>query len=103
MRVRRQSQFVGHKAWSQAPLRLNRRVNVLPQPGTGHRKFASFRRRLALAACVAEVVTCCRSTWKMGGRRHTAPGVAGEVVGLETVLTAERGGGEEEGIVWEWL
>jgi hypothetical protein len=45
-----------------APLRLNRLVNVLPQPGTGQRKFASFRRRLALAAWVAEVVTCCRST-----------------------------------------
>jgi hypothetical protein len=27
------------------------------------------------------------------------PGVAGEVVGLERVLTAESGGGEEEGIV----
>src|SRR6266850_276498 len=61
MRVRRQSQLVGHKAWSQAPLRLNRLVNVLPQPGTGHRKLDSFRRLLALAAWVAEVVTCCRS------------------------------------------
>ena len=51
MRIRRQftvrwAQSVG----SQAPLRLNRLVNVLPQPGTGHRKLASFRRRLALAA-----------------------------------------------------
>jgi len=35
----------------------------------------------------------------MGGSRHTVPGVAGEVVGLETVLTAERGG-EEDGMVW---
>jgi len=35
----------------------------------------------------------------MGGSRHTVPGVAGEIVGLETVLTAESGGGEEEGIV----
>jgi hypothetical protein len=32
-----------------------------------------------------------------------APGVAGDVVGLETVLTAESGGGEEEGMVCEWL
>jgi hypothetical protein len=39
----------------------------------------------------------------MGGSRHTAPGVAGEVVGLDTVLTAERGGGEEDGMVWAWL
>jgi hypothetical protein len=84
---------------SHAPLRLNRLVNVLPQPGTGHKKLASFRRRLALAAWVAEVVTCCRSTWKMGGSRHTAPGVAGEVAGLDTVLTAESGGGEDDGIV----
>jgi len=35
----------------------------------------------------------------MGGRRHTVPGVAGERVGLDTVLTADRGG-EEDGMVW---
>ena len=51
------------------PRRLNRRVNVLPHPGTGHWKLASFRRRLALAAWVALVVTVCFSTWRMGGRR----------------------------------
>jgi len=34
--------------------------------------MASFRRLLALAACVAVVVTCCFSTWRMGGSR-TAP------------------------------
>ena len=55
------------------PLRLKRRVNVLPQPGTGHTKFASFLRRLALAACVALVVTCCFSTCMMGGRRGIEP------------------------------
>ena len=52
---------------------MKRRVNVLPQPGTGHTKFASFLRRLALAACVALVVTCCFSTCMMGGRRGIAP------------------------------
>ena len=54
-----------------APLRLKRLVNVLPQPGTGQVKFASFRRRLALAACVALVVTCCFSTCMIGGSRGT--------------------------------
>jgi hypothetical protein len=34
----------------------------------------------------------------MGGSRHIVPGVAGEVVGLDTVLTADSGG-EEDGIV----
>ena len=53
------------------PLRLKRRVNVLPQPGTGHTKFASILRRLALAACVALVVTCCFSTCIIGGKRGT--------------------------------
>jgi len=52
-----------------APLRLNLRVNVLPQPGTGHMKWASFRLLLAEAAWVADVVTCCFSTWRIGGRR----------------------------------
>ena len=42
-------------------------MNVLPHPSTGHLKCASFRRRLALAACVALVVTCCFSTGMMGG------------------------------------
>lgn len=51
------------------PLRLNLRVNVLPQPGTGHMKCASFRLLLAEAAWVADVVTCCFSTWRIGGRR----------------------------------
>ena len=46
---------------------MNRRVNVLPQPSTGHLKCASFLRRLALAACVALVVTCCFSTGMIGG------------------------------------
>jgi len=55
------------------PLRLKRLVNVLPQPGTGQMKCASFLRRLALAACVAVVVTCCFSTWRIGGRRHGMP------------------------------
>ena len=59
----------GHTERADAPLRLNRLVNVLPQPGTGHTKLASFLRRLALAACVALVVTCCFSTCMMGGRR----------------------------------
>lgn len=53
------------------PLRLNRRVNVLPQPGTGQTKLASLRRRLALAAWVALVVTCCFSTCMIGGSRGT--------------------------------
>ena len=53
------------------PLKLKRLVNVLPQPGTGHTKFASFLRRLALAACVALVVTCCFSTCMIGGSRGT--------------------------------
>ncbi len=35
--------------------------------------MASFRRRLALAACVALVVTCCFSTCMIGGRRGTFP------------------------------
>ena len=35
----------------------------------------------------------------MGGSRQTAPGVAGEVAGLDTVLTAESGGGDEDGMV----
>lgn len=61
--------------WSNwAPLRLNRRVNVLPQPGTGQAKWASFLRLLALAACVADVVTCFFSTCKIGGRRVMAVG-----------------------------
>lgn len=67
------------------PRRLNRLVNVLPQPGTGHLKMASFRRLLALAACVAVVVTCCFSTWRMGGSR-TAPlpiASAGAIGGLD--------------------
>ena len=34
-------------------------------------KCASFRLLLALAACVALVVTCCFSTCRMGGRRVT--------------------------------
>ncbi len=55
------------------PLKLKRRVNVLPQPGTGQTKFASFLRRLALAACVAVVVTCCFSTCMIGGSRGTLP------------------------------
>ena len=59
----------GHTERADAPLRLNRLVNVLPQPGTGHTKLASFLRLLALAACVALVVTCCFSTCRMGGRR----------------------------------
>lgn len=58
------------------PLRLKRRVKVLPQPGTGHMKCASLRRLLALAACVADVVTCCFSTWRMGGRRGGAAPLA---------------------------
>jgi len=67
------------------PRRLNRLVKVLPQPGTGHLKMASFRRLLALAACVAVVVTCCFSTWRMGGSR-TAPlpiASAGAMEGLD--------------------
>ena len=55
------------------PRRLKRLVNVLPHPGTGHTKCASFLRRLALAICVADVVTCCFSTCKIGGRRGMAP------------------------------
>jgi hypothetical protein len=51
------------------PLRLNRRVKVLPHPGTGQAKCASFLRLLALAAWVADVVTCFFSTCKIGGRR----------------------------------
>ena len=53
------------------PLKLNLRVNVLPQPGTGHTKCASLRRLLALAAWVALVVTCCFSTCIIGGKRGT--------------------------------
>lgn len=56
------------------PLKLNLRVNVLPQPGTGHTKCASLRRLLALAAWVALVVTCCFSTCRMGGRRGRPAG-----------------------------
>lgn len=47
--------------------------------------MASFRRLLALAACVAVVVTCCFSTWRMGGSR-TAPlpiASAGAMGGLD--------------------
>lgn len=55
------------------PRRLNRLVNVLPHPGTGQWNCASFRRRLALAACVAVVVTCCFSTCMIGGRRMPDP------------------------------
>lgn len=55
------------------PRRLNRLVKVLPQPGTGQTKWASFLLRLADAACVALVVTCCFSTWRMGGRRGVEP------------------------------
>ena len=58
------------------PLRLNLRVNVLPQPGTGHMKCASFRLLLAEAAWVADVVTCCFSTWRIGGRRGMGGGAA---------------------------
>src|ERR1700733_896329 len=56
------------------PLKLKRLVKVLPHPGTGHTKCASFLLRLALAACVADVVTCCFSTCRMGGRRGTEEG-----------------------------
>ncbi len=58
-----------HKGHYYAPRRLNLRVNVLPQPGTGHWNTASFFLLVALAACVAVVVTCCFSTWRIGGRR----------------------------------
>ena len=60
------------------PLKLNLRVNVLPQPGTGHTKCASLRRLLALAAWVALVVTCCFSTCSMGGNRGRPAGDAGD-------------------------
>jgi len=43
-------------------LRLKCRVNVLPQPGTGQTKFASFFLRMALASAVAVVVTFCLLT-----------------------------------------
>lgn len=62
--------FTGDEA-SELPRRLNLRVKVLPQPGTGQIKLASLRRRLALAAWVALVVTCCFSTCRMGGSRVT--------------------------------
>lgn len=63
--------YVGRYAAWYTPLRLKRRVKVLPQPGTGQAKWASFFRLVALASCVAEVVTCCFSTCKIGGSRGT--------------------------------
>lgn len=66
--VSTQTQISSH---GHLPRRLNLLVKVLPQPGTGQTKCASFLRRLALAACVAVVVTCCFSTWRIGGRRGT--------------------------------
>jgi len=46
-RVRTFGQGREHKG--HIPRKLNRRVKVLPQPGTGQTKWASLRRRLALA------------------------------------------------------
>jgi hypothetical protein len=60
--------------------------------------MASFRRLLALAACVAVVVTCCFSTWRMGGRR-TAPlptASAGAMGGLDDRAPAEAAEAEAE-------
>lgn len=48
-------------------------MNVLPHPSTGHLNCASLRRRLALAAWVALVVTCCFSTGIMRGSVNVPP------------------------------
>lgn len=67
-------------------------MNVLPQPGTGQMKWASFLLLEALAACVAEVVTCFFSTWRIGGRRVTP---------FAKWPWGSASGAEEEAIAWE--
>jgi len=71
-----QSQTYGRSSVCErkCPRKLKRLVKVLPHPGTGHTKWASFLLRLALAAWVADVVTCCFSTCRIGGRRGTDDG-----------------------------
>ena len=92
------------KRWrSPAPLRLKRLVKVLPHPGTGQTKWASFLLLLALATWVAVVVTCCFSTWRMGGRRHGTPTAGEDAKGKVVDPRAVAPGGGAEGMTWAWL